>query len=413
MNSLLLKETSKIFLQNIVKSGIECGLRNDITSHDGSKIFLKAGTKITPAIEEKLQLLQLKGVIADENSEENYELSDTLESQEFISSIKDCIRNNPVLSKHQLSQTLQTLAQFIQTETIPEKILDHLTVFAKYNPKEFEKTLFNLVFGTHIGKANHYSKTELNELMSVLFFADIGYARLDLSLKNAHKVHPLLSREIVAVAGIENKLILESIAQHEEKLDGTGYPYKLTKIHEYAQISQIVNQYSNLFKQPSVHSNQVGELFLLGQKYDFRTSQIKPSIYDPLLQKALLGIMQESLQTEQQKTQYALHLHKELAKIVKWSKSQASQNHEIEAIKTKIKSSLWISEDSIEPFNMKSTDLHDNQLCQGFINDAIRFLHFIVEPANYLNRVLHRPMEMNGLPVSGNEIFEIANPFKY
>jgi HD-GYP domain-containing protein (c-di-GMP phosphodiesterase class II) len=62
-------------------------------------------------------------------------------------------------------------------------------------------------------------------------------------MPNAVNVHPLLSKEIVQHAGLHNPLILESIMQHEEKLDGTGYPKRIKKMHEYAQISQIVNQY--------------------------------------------------------------------------------------------------------------------------------------------------------------------------
>ncbi|HCM48804.1 MAG TPA: hypothetical protein DIS98_15345 [Colwellia sp.] len=63
----------------------------------------------------------------------------------------------------------------------------------------------------HIGKANNYSETELFELTSVLFFENIGYARFNKHMKDANLVHPILSKEIVKLAGLDNKLVLESI----------------------------------------------------------------------------------------------------------------------------------------------------------------------------------------------------------
>lgn len=323
------------------------------------------------------------------------------------------VKQNPILTQYQLKGTLQTISSYVKSGQLPDKIVEHLTVFSKSNEKEFQHTLSNLVFGTHIGKANNYSAAELNELMSVLFFEDIGYARLDKRMKNAYKVHPILSKEIVEYAGIDNKLILESIMQHEEKLDGSGYPNKLTTIHEYAQISQIANLYSKLMHQGENPASLLGKLFLLGHQFDFRTSSNKKPIYKAKLQKALLKIMQEKLKTPQQFSDYASHLHQELSNIIKWSNSEVSQNSEVLTLQQKIKSSLWINQESSEPFQVKVEELSDNKLCKEFINDAMNFMYLIVEPANYLNCVLHKPIEKNGSPISGDTCLSIANPLEF
>lgn len=249
--------------------------------------------------------------------------------------------------------------------------------------------------------------------MSVLFFEDIGFARLNVSMKNARQVHPIVSKEIVQYAGIDNKLILESILQHEEKLDGSGYPFQLTKIHEYAQISQIVNQYSELFNKSNKQQNIIGELILLGQQFNFRNSNINKTVYNENLQMPLIKIMQERLQTQQQIKDYAFYLHQELSNIVKWANIDSIQDVEITAIKRKIKSSLWIDQYSTNPFQIEEVELQDTQLSKGFITDAMRFIYSIAESANYLNCVLHNPIQRGGFPVSAEQYLRMANPLNY
>lgn len=413
MSNSLLNSTFTTYKNNIDTAAIQCGLGKDITSKDKQKIFLKAGTPITERISDQIQQLKADGIIDEDNPDDCIEIVAPTRSEELVTSIMSTVEQNPVLTQFQLQQTLTTITAFISSGELPKKIVEHLTVFSKSNETEFSHTLSNLVFGTHIGKANNYNPTQLHELMSVLFFEDIGYARIDKSMPNAYKVHPLLSKEIVEYAGIDNTLILESIMQHEEKLDGSGYPKKLTEIHEYAQISQIANQYSRLVHQGDNPNSLLGKLFLLGQPFDFRTSDNKCPIYAPKLQKALIKIMQEKLKSPQQLKDYANNLHQELSNIIKWSNSEVSQNSEVLTIQQKIKSSLWVHQSSIDPFQVKQEELNDKQLCQEFITDAMNFMYLIVEPANYLNCVLHKPIEKNGSPISGETCLSIANPLMY
>lgn len=413
MSNHLLNSTFSTYKKNITDADIECGLGKDITSKDKKKIFLKAGTPITEKINEQILQLKADGIIDDDNPDDCIEIIAPTESEELIGTVLSTIKTNPVLTQFELTGTLNTIASYVRTEKLPKKIMEHLTVFSKSNEPAFKNTLSNLVFGTHIGKANNYSVSELNELISVLFFEDIGYSRLDQSMSNAYKVHPILSKEIVEYAGISNKLVLESILQHEEKLDGSGYPNKLTKIHEYAQISQLANQYSKLTKQGDSPSCLLGKLFLLSQSFDFRTSSTKNVICEAKLQKALLSMMQEKLTSPQQFLSYANHLHQELSNIIKWSNSEISQDHEILTIQQKIKSTLWVSNESNNPFQIEAKELQDLALCKEFIDDAMNFIYQLVEPANYLNCTLHIPIEKNGSPISGDTYLGIANPMSY
>jgi hypothetical protein len=413
MVSNLLAKTSASYSDKIAASGIRCGIGKDITSKDGTKLFLTAGTPITANISERIVKLKAQGIIDSAHVEDDIQIQDITHPAEFMQSIRDAIKTNPILTRHQLAQTLATISRYVETEQIPQKILEHLTVFFKANQTEYQATLLNLVFGVHIGKANNYSASELNELISVLFFADIGFARLNPEMKNAVRVHPILSMEIVQQAGIDNRLILESILQHEEKLDGTGYPNKATRMHEYAQISQIVNQYSQLYIHNRQDNCQLGHLFLLGQQFDFRTGEQHKTVYEPSLQKPLISIMQEKFQSQEHLLDYGAHLHAELSKVIKWTHTHASQDPEIFAIQTKMKRALWVSHDTSIPFKVKLSELGDSKLCKEFVTDAMRFIHQIVESTNYLNRVLNYPMEINGQPISGEYFLKMAHSPAY
>jgi hypothetical protein len=403
----LMKDTSNQFTSNILNSGVECGINKDITDPEGKRIFVKAGTEITDKIRLKLDKLKQKGVIGHEDE---ISITEKQTNQDLLGPILDLAKKDPVLNCFELKDTLATISDFINNNSIPKKIVDHLSIFSHLNPTAFENTLLNLVFGTHIGKANNYSTNELNELISVLFFENIGYARLHPNMKNAKLVHPILSKEIVKIAGLDNKLVLESIEQHEEKLDGSGYPNKLTKIHEYAQISQIANQYSQLTRNSQNIETAIGELYLLGQGFDFRTSQKTESIFSSQLQKPLLAIMQESIQTKTHQQAYGNHLYDQLTKVIRWTNTFSGADTEMNCIQAKLRSTLWVSETSQKPFHINREDLNDNNICSMFINDARKLVLQISQFANYFNQTLHFPIKIDNISTNKEYFLKLVNP---
>jgi hypothetical protein len=403
----LIKETSKQFSTHILNSGMECGISQDITDPQGKRVFLKAGTEITEKIRLKLTNLQQEGII---DHEDVISLTEDTSNEDILAPILDLAKTNPVINNFQLNETLVTIGDFIKGGSIPKKIIDHLSIFSHLNPSAYQNTLINLVFGTHIGKANNYSPTELTELISVLFFENIGYARLNNTMKDAKLVHPILSKEIVRLAGLESKLVLESIEQHEEKLDGSGYPRKLTQIHEYAQISQIANQYSQITRKSKNINTAIGELYLLAEGFDFRTSQKTQAIYSYHLQRPLLAIMQESIQTDTHQQAYGNHLYDQLSKVIKWTNTLNANNPEMNFIQAKLRSTLWVSESSQQPFQIKREELKDNQVCKMFINDARRLVLQISQFANYFNQILHYPIKIDNISTNKEYFLKLINP---
>lgn len=410
MSDNLIQSSFQHYKHNIDKLNIPYGLGKDIVSKDQQVVFLRAGTPVTEKINRKIVELKAENKIDTVDPEDCVDLAEPIKKDELLTSILASVKRNPVLTPLQLDQTLVAISDFVGSEKLPKRLMDHLTVFSKGNEAEFKNTLTNLVFGTHIGKANNYSKQQLNELMNVLFFENIGFARLKMSMKNARMVHPLLSKEIVAFAGIDNQLILESIMQHEEKLDGSGYPFKLTKIHQYAQISQLANQYSLLYQGGETADILLGKLFLMGHSFDFRTSANMHPIFEYSLQKALLIVMQEQLESKQQLHSFAEDLYSDLCALIRWCNSRVTLTEEVLSIQQKINSALWASQDSQVPFKLSQMQLEDEAVCKEFITDSMKFIYQIVESANYLNRVLHKPIEIRGAPISGDTCLRLVNP---
>ncbi|EPR39803.1 metal dependent phosphohydrolase [Desulfovibrio sp. X2] len=113
-----------------------------------------------------------------------------------------------------------------------------------------------------IGKACGLPAEELKAVGVGAMFHDVGKNRIEKKiLRNPHPtkaelqlihMHPKYGLELAAKAGGFTDPSLAVIFQHHERLDGTGYPSRLsgTKIHVGARIAAIADIYDNLVNNP-------------------------------------------------------------------------------------------------------------------------------------------------------------------
>lgn len=105
------------------------------------------------------------------------------------------------------------------------------------------------VYAISLGKHLGMGKEALEELGTAALLHDIGKSKIDddILYKNGQltkeefklvQEHPMHGWNILKQLGIKNKNILAGVRSHHEKLDGTGYPDKLTskEIHIYGKI---------------------------------------------------------------------------------------------------------------------------------------------------------------------------------
>jgi len=108
------------------------------------------------------------------------------------------------------------------------------------------------VYAISLGKHLGMGKEALDELGTAAMLHDIGKSKIDSNILNRNgklsdaefkevQKHPVHSWNILKLLGIKNKNILAGVRSHHEKLDGTGYPDKLSskEIHIYAKIIAI------------------------------------------------------------------------------------------------------------------------------------------------------------------------------
>lgn len=92
--------------------------------------------------------------------------------------------------------------------------------------------------------------------------------------------HPTRSAEILDRAGISDTAWLESVAQHHEQPDGTGYPQQLTEIGELATLLRFADVYTARLSaratRPAMSAQQAGrELHLLADSSPLAAALIK------------------------------------------------------------------------------------------------------------------------------------------
>lgn len=141
----------------------------------------------------------------------------------------------------------------------------------------------------------NFAQTVLQELVTAALFHDAGMMKIPLALWNNDKKlnehdlaeirkHPLYGEEIFrGVKGISD-VIPVVIGQHQEKMDGSGYPRGLSKdaIHYLARLLSLLNAYES-----QTHS-RLFRGHLLPDEAIQRILDDEASGYDPHFVKALL-----------------------------------------------------------------------------------------------------------------------------
>lgn len=129
---------------------------------------------------------------------------------------------------------------------------DSLTIDTFYKQQTFS-SLFAFLLAKHM----KYNKGELYQIGLANLLKDSGFIKYSTHYyKQATKLyvadiseikqHPIFSYRLVEHSPLLNRAAKLSILQHEERIDGKGYPLKLNKsdIHRYAKIIAISDEFT-------------------------------------------------------------------------------------------------------------------------------------------------------------------------
>jgi len=155
-------------------------------------------------------------------------------------------------------EIIEKMVEFIKSKSnLPIVLLSHST--SGYYL--FNHVVISTWFSLYLGNLLEYSRPKLVDLAFAAFFADIGMALIpeDVSEKKQPlddadwkvlKKHPILGYQVLTQKlKLKNNLALVAL-QHQEALDGTGYPQKLVanQIDELTKVYTIADNFSAMIQ---------------------------------------------------------------------------------------------------------------------------------------------------------------------
>ncbi len=239
-------------------------------------ILIDANAKYTKKIERFIKENNIKDIYVLKKNKEQYEV----DMQKYLAKIIDD-ENTPVIIKLDImhgiaSDVMNDLLEGDFSEQKIQKASDSVnnTVHLLLNdPKAIKAMLkvttydyytythcvnvstYALGFGTYL----NFNEKQLKILGMAGMMHDMGKRKISANIirKNGRltneefetiKKHPLYGVELLKDAKETDSFLLDAVAQHHEKLDGSGYPYGLKKdeICIFAQILSIVDIFDAL-----------------------------------------------------------------------------------------------------------------------------------------------------------------------
>ncbi len=250
----------------------------DIYASNGMKL-VSNGARLSGGFYDRLVAHKLLRPI-----EQSLSLADALDSVRLAALIHDQAGRvpslSPVLGQPDLREQLFALFGDLN---IPAALALKLSVMQEDRPKLFQHGLIAAMISTVLGIRAHLPREELQALALASVFHDVGELCIDPAiLATEHHmtseerrhlyVHPITGFLILRDFPDLPKGTANAVLQHHERLDGSGYPYRLpgeqiTVISRYLAVSEVA---ASLLEKQGADKRINMKLRLNGKKYDVR-----------------------------------------------------------------------------------------------------------------------------------------------
>ncbi|WP_392486692.1 HD-GYP domain-containing protein [Haloimpatiens sp. FM7315] len=243
------------FIDNVKENEV---LGKSILTYDG-KILLRSGNLLTFSYIEKLKDLGVDYIYIEDDRLYDIDLEDeklTKLKQNTIKSISNIVKNissNRRLEVREDIREVENLVEYIlENKDVNTSLYDIKT----YDNYTYVHCLDTGIMATFLAMSLKISKEKVKELAIGAILHDVGKVKVPHKIisKNGRltdaefdeiKKHPLYGREILEKKFSSSKIILNTVAQHHERVDGRGYPYglKSNEISRYGKIAAICDVY--------------------------------------------------------------------------------------------------------------------------------------------------------------------------
>lgn len=217
-------------------------LAKDIISCNG-KVLLKKGILLSTNIVNKLvsQGIFFVYIQADELDDINLDEDKLIDlKKSTLESIPNMFNDFITCNEKSLNHSLNIIDDLIAYIQSDNSINLNLYEVKTYDNYTYVHSVDTCIMSIFLGSNMELSDQELKKLAISSMFHDIGKTKISNKIVNkpdklTHdeyeqmKLHPFLGKEIVSRNSSMTQSIIDGIAQHHEKFNGTGYPFNISR----------------------------------------------------------------------------------------------------------------------------------------------------------------------------------------
>ncbi|MEI7430881.1 MAG: HD domain-containing phosphohydrolase, partial [Betaproteobacteria bacterium] len=267
--------------------------REDIYAKGGMKL-VSGGSRLSGHHYDRLVAHKLLKPI-----EQSLRVAGALDASRLLSLVLEKARLIPSLVQRlEESELLVRLKGLFTELTIPEPLALKLSVMQEEHPALFEHSLMSAVIATVLGIRGKLPREEIQALTLASVFHDIGELYIDPGFfEQGHQmtmeerrhlyVHPITGFLMLRDFAELPKGTADAVLQHHERLDGVGYPYRLsggqiTTVSRYLAVAEVA---ASLFLKYGADKRISMKFRMNIKKYDANAVTIISSLFeDPQLQ---------------------------------------------------------------------------------------------------------------------------------
>jgi HD-GYP domain-containing protein (c-di-GMP phosphodiesterase class II) len=244
---------SAVFIKSVTELADkrEVVASEDIFSRGRVKLVSR-GTRLSGGFYERLIAHKLLKPI-----EQSVEIADLQGVSRIVALAHDEVRQIPSLQVLLDDGLIEQLGGLLSGVRIPEPLAMKITVMQEERPRLFKHSLLAMVTAMALGIRGPLAPRELRTLALSSLFHDLGELYIDpglldpqrrLSLAERHHVyaHPITGYLLLRECPSLPPGVAETVLQHHERLDGTGYPYRLSagslsQVSRYLAVAEVTS----------------------------------------------------------------------------------------------------------------------------------------------------------------------------
>lgn len=204
------------------------------------------------------------------------------------------------------SHAMPMIDTLLSSMKLDSSLLGKISILRESDPKHFDHAILTSFMMTEFGLTNGFKHEELVDGFAAGLFHNIGKLYIEPHMLQLEKntfesriaiaSHPVSSFHILKTSKCFSDEMLESVLNHHELLDGSGYPRNLKSnaINLHARLLNVVSSYCSMICKGLSAHEALRLLAIHARNEDYLGEKIEP-MYDQRIVKALTTIVMKTL----------------------------------------------------------------------------------------------------------------------